>query len=84
MVRAGPWGPPSSDRDIVMPDKEECWQHALDFLIQPLWWGVSNHWNGIWNGTMEWKMEWNSEHTQLQLTRVTGAAQFRLNYLVYL
>ena len=33
---------------------------------------------------MEWKMEWNSEHTQLQLTRVTGAAQSRLNYLVYL
>ena len=47
-------------------------------------WGVSNHWNGIWNGTMEWKMEWDSEHTQLQLTRVTGAAQSRLNYLVYL
>ena len=23
---------------------------------------------------MEWKMEWNSEHTQLQLTCVTGAA----------
>ena len=36
MVRVGLWGPPSSDRDIVMPDKEECWQHALDFLIQPL------------------------------------------------
>ena len=33
---------------------------------------------------MEWKMEWNSEHTQLQLTRVTGAAKSRLNYLVYL
>ena len=33
---------------------------------------------------MEWKMEWNSEHAQLQLTRVTGAAQSRLNYLVYL
>ena len=46
--------------------------------------GVSNRWNGIWNGTMEWKMEWNGEHTQLQLTRVTGAAQSRLNYLVYL
>ena len=29
-------------------------------------------------------MEWNSEHTQLQLTHVTGAAQSRLNYLVYL
>ena len=27
-------------------------------------------------------MEWNSEHTQLQLTCVTGAAQSRLNYLV--
>ena len=40
---------------------------------------VSNHRNGIWNGTMEWKMEWNGEHTQLQLTRVTGAAQSRLN-----
>ena len=37
-----------------------------------------------WNGTMEWKMEWNSEHTQLQLTCVTGTAQSRLNYLVYL
>ena len=46
--------------------------------------GVSNRWNGIWNGTMEWKMEWNGEHTQLQLTRVTGAAQSRLNCLVYL
>ena len=31
---------------------------------------------------MEWKMEWNSEHTQLQVTRVTGTAQARLNYLV--
>ena len=37
--------------------------------------GVSNRWTGIWNRTMEWKMEWNSEHTQLQLTCVTGAAQ---------
>ena len=46
--------------------------------------GVSNHWYGIWNGMMEWKMEWNSEHTQLQLTRVSGmsgATQSRLNYL---
>ena len=32
---------------------------------------------------MEWKIEWNGEHTQLQLTRVTGAAQSRLNCLVY-
>ena len=46
--------------------------------------GVSNRWNGIWNGTMEWKMEWNGEHTQLQLAGVTGTAQSRLNYLVYL
>ena len=46
--------------------------------------GVSNRSNGIWNGTMEWKREWNSEHTQLHVTRVTGAAQSRLNYLVYL
>ena len=46
--------------------------------------GISNHWTGIWNGMMEWKMEWNGEHTQLQLTRVTGTAQSRLNYLVYL
>ena len=45
---------------------------------------VSNRWNGIWNRTMGWKMEWNSEHTQLQLTCVTGAAQSRLNYFVYL
>ena len=30
---------------------------------------------------MEWKMEWNSEHTQLQLTGVTGTAQSRLNYI---
>ena len=37
-----------------------------------------------WNGTMEWKMEWNNEHTKLQLTRVTGTAQSRSNYLVYL
>ena len=35
-----------------------------------------------WNGTMEWKMERNSEHTQLQLTRVTRAAQS--SYQVYL
>ena len=46
--------------------------------------GVSNHWNGIWNGTMEWKMEWKCEHTQLQLIRVTGAAQSKLNCLVHL
>ena len=50
--------------------------------------GVSNHWTGIWNGMMEWKMEWkmewNSEHTQLQVTCVTVAAQSRLNHLVYL
>ena len=46
--------------------------------------GVSNRWNGIWYGTMEWKMKWNGKHTQLQLTRVTGAAQSRLNCLVYL
>ena len=43
-------------------------------------WGVSNRWNGICNRTLEW----NGEHTQLQLTRVTGAAQSRLNYLVYI
>ena len=42
--------------------------------------GVSNRWNGIWNGTMEWKMEWNGKHTQLQLTRVTGAAHECLYY----
>ena len=50
--------------------------------------GVSNHWTGMWNGTMEWndgmEKEWNSEHTRLQLTRVTGTAQSKLNYLVYL
>ena len=46
--------------------------------------GVSNRWTGIWNGTMEWKMEWNNERTKLQLTRVTGTAQSRSNYLVYL
>ena len=50
--------------------------------------GVSNCWTGNgmerWNGMMEWKMEWNSERTQLQVTRVTGAAKSRLNYLVYL
>ena len=33
--------------------------------------GIPNCWTGIWNGTMEWKMEWNTEHTQLQLGRVT-------------
>ena len=47
--------------------------------------GVSNCWTGIWNGTVELKMEWNSDvATQLQLTHVTGIAQSRLNYLVYL
>ena len=37
------WSPgtPSSDRDIMIPDKEECWQHALDLLIQPLRWDKS-------------------------------------------
>ena len=32
------WSPgtPSSDRDITISDMEECWQHALDLLIQPL------------------------------------------------
>ena len=39
---------------------------------------------GIPYGTMEWKMEWNNDCTQLQLTRVTGTAQSRSNYLVYL
>ena len=29
-------------------------------------------------------MEWNDERTQLHLTHVTGAAQSRSNYLVYL
>ena len=43
--------------------------------------GVSNRWTGIWNGTMEWKMEWNNEHTQLQFTCITGAAQSRSNYV---
>ena len=29
------WSPgtPSSDRDIMISDKEEYWQHALDLLI---------------------------------------------------
>ena len=40
--------------------------------------GVSNRWTGIWNGTMEWKMESNSEHTKLQLSRVTGTVQSSL------
>ena len=52
--------------------------------MQHPWEGVSNLWTGIWNGTMEWKMEWNNERTKLQLTRVTGTAQSRSNYLVYL
>ena len=42
--------------------------------------GVSNRWTGIWNGMMECKKEWNSEHTQLQLILVAGAAKSRLNY----
>ena len=25
----------------MIPDKEEIWQHALDSLIQPLWWDKS-------------------------------------------
>ena len=29
-------------------------------------------------------MKWKGEYAQLQLTCVTGAAQSRLNYLVYL
>ena len=37
------WSPetPSSDHDITIPDKEECWQHALDLLMQPLPWDKS-------------------------------------------
>ena len=41
---------------------------------------VSNRWTGIWNGMMEWKMELNSEHTKLQLSRVTGTVQSSLKY----
>ena len=52
--------------------------------MQHPWESISNHWTGIWNGTMKWKMEWNNEHTKLQLTHVTGTAQSRSNYLVYL
>ena len=33
---------------------------------------------------MEWKMELNSEHTKLQLSRVTGTAQSRLKYIMLL
>ena len=38
------WSPgtPSSDCDIMIPDKEECCQHALDLLIQPLRWDKSH------------------------------------------
>ena len=64
--------------------------YVLDMFVFPMilnvvWWlqGISNRWTGIWNQTMEWKMKL-IEHTQLQLTCVTGAAQSRLNYLVYL
>ena len=37
------WSPGthSSDCDVMIPDKEECWQHALDLLIQPLRWDKS-------------------------------------------
>ena len=41
--------------------------------------GVSNCLTGTLNGKMEWKIEWNNECTKL-----TGAAQSVLNYLVYL
>ena len=30
-------GTMGSDRDIMIPDKEECWQLVLELLIQPLW-----------------------------------------------
>ena len=65
---------------FAYPDKSQLQLHC-SYIHQT---GVSNSWTGIWNGTMEWKMEWNNEHTQLQLTCVTGAAWSRLNYLVYL
>ena len=32
---------------------------------------------------MDWKMEWNSE-LQVHVTDAAGAAQSRLNYLVYI
>ena len=37
------WSPgtPSSDCDIMIPDKEERWQYALDLFIQPLRWDKS-------------------------------------------
>ena len=38
---------------------------------------VSNRWTGIWNETI-------NERTQLQFICVSGAAQSRSNYLVYL
>ena len=59
------------------------YQLVNDLIVYPIM-DVSNHWTGIWNGTMDWKMEWNSEHTKLQLSHVTGSAQSRLSYLVYL
>ena len=59
-----------------------AWTWSSDSYREVCCIGISNHWNEIWNGTMEWKMESNSEHTQLQLNRVTGAAQSRLNCLV--
>ena len=62
---------------IIVTCFEHLWVQLNSRLFQDTW-------GGIWNGMMEWKMEWNSEHTQLQLTRVTGTAQSRLNYLVYL
>ena len=63
--------PPSNGGDVKPWVKEKVVRFKPD-------------WTGIWNRMMEWKMDWNSECTQLQVTRVTGAAQSRPNYLVYL
>ena len=60
-----------------------CTWHSFATHVNTAIWASLIAGLDIWNRTMEWKKEWNSEHTQLQLTRVTGAAQSRLNYLVY-
>ena len=61
----------------------KCIYHSIRMWSTQAYPGVSNRWTGIRNGTMEWKMEWSNERTRLQLTRVTGTAQSRSNYLVY-
>ena len=76
----------SNKKKIETMQQWQAYLQALQISRGIDWLGVFNpagmeYGMERWIGTMEWKMEWNSEHAQLQLT---GTAQSRLNYFVYL